>query len=536
MRQAIEQFLYKHAAKAKPIEISRNYASWDVNTRPTPGAQAKLEKLTAEFDLLYANPKEFQQISLWYKEFLQIVEEDPLLGRQVQLLHHGYLMNQVPEETIRRLAKIQTEAEATFSKFRPIVKGKPLSDNEIRKILRESDDVEERKKAWVASKEIGSEVAPMVKEMVVLRNQNARSLGFKNYYEMALKCQELDPASLGRNLKDLADKTEEPYFRWKTKLDQTLMKRFKCKPEELRPWHYADPFFAQVPPSKDANLDSYFADKNIEQLTKRTYDQLGLEIEKILLQSDLHAREGKCQHAFCLDLNHEGDIRVLCNIEPNEHWMMVMLHEFGHAVYDQYLSRDLPYLLQRPAHILTTESMAMLMGRQTHCYDWLTEVAGLPPADIKKDLPKILQEQAAGMILFMRWALVMVDFESTMYADPEQDLNKIWWNLVKKYQGLTPPEERDFPDWAAKIHLTVAPVYYQNYILGELMASQVRQFIKDEIPSGKLINNPYAGEFLKQHLFAPGARWDWNTLLMNSTGHPLDVNPFLNDFLPQLKI
>ena len=32
---------------------------------------------------------------------------------------------------------------------------------------------------------------------------------------------------------------------------------------------------------------------------------------------------------------------------------------------------------------------------------------------------------------------------------------------------------RPAPDWAAKIHLTVAPVYYQNYLYGELFASQL---------------------------------------------------------------
>ena len=30
------------------------------------------------------------------------------------------------------------------------------------------------------------------------------------------------------------------------------------------------------------------------------------------------------------------DIRVLCNVRPNEYWMGTMLHEFGHAVYDQH--------------------------------------------------------------------------------------------------------------------------------------------------------------------------------------------------------
>ena len=35
------------------------------------------------------------------------------------------------------------------------------------------------------------------------------------------------------------------------------------------------------------------------------------------------------------------------------------------------------------------------------------------------------------------------------------------------------PEGRYAPDYASKIHIVVAPVYYHNYALGELFASQV---------------------------------------------------------------
>ena len=46
-----------------------------------------------------------------------------------------------------------------------------------------------------------------------------------------------------------------------------------------------------------------------------------------------------------------------------------------------------------------------------------------------------------------------------LYADRD-DLNSLWWNPVERLQLVKRPAGRDEPDWAAKIHVAVAPVYY----------------------------------------------------------------------------
>ena len=69
----------------------------------------------------------------------------------------------------------------------------------------------------------------------------------------------------------------------------------------------------------------------------------------------------------------------------------------------------------------------------------------------------------------------MVNFEKRLYKNPDQDLNKLWWDLVKEYQLID--FTRDKPDWASKIHFVNAPVYYHNYLLGEVFASQLTNYI-----------------------------------------------------------
>lgn len=129
----------------------------------------------------------------------------------------------------------------------------------------------------------------------------------------------------------------------------------------------------------------------------------------------------------------------------------------------------------------------------------------------------------------------MFRFEKSMYADPGQDLNKLWWDLVEKYQLVRRPEGRDAPDYAAKIHIVSAPAYYHNYLMGELFACQLNAAIAREVlgvpPARALYNgNPKVGAFLKARVFAPGRTVRWTELVRAATGEPLNARAFAAEF------
>jgi len=46
-----------------------------------------------------------------------------------------------------------------------------------------------------------------------------------------------------------------------------------------------------------------------------------MDIRDMVAKSDLFEKEGKNQHAYCIDVDNSGDVRVLCNIKDNEKWM-----------------------------------------------------------------------------------------------------------------------------------------------------------------------------------------------------------------------
>ena len=95
---------------------------------------------------------------------------------------------------------------------------------------------------------------------------------------------------------------------------------------------------------------------DILALCRKFYAGIGLPIDDVIARSDLYEKPGKSPHAFCTDIDREGDVRVLANIVPNEYWMGTMLHELGHSVYSsKNIPPSVPYVLRTDAHILTTE-------------------------------------------------------------------------------------------------------------------------------------------------------------------------------------
>ena len=400
-----------------------------------------------------------------------------------------------------------------------------MTENDVRKILRESDDLALREAAWKGSKALGGVVASRVLELVNTRNEVARSLGYRDHYIMSMELSELNEERVFDIFDVLAKQTDPMWREWKADFDKRQSERFGISVEELRPWHCPDQFFQVAPPS-DLDLDTYFANKNLEELTTRFYTAIGLPIDDVLKRSDLYEKPGKNQHAFCTDIDHEGDVRVLCNVRSTENWMCTMLHEFGHAVYDLYADYQLPHFLRGPAHTLSTEAIAELMGRFSKDGDWLRTYAGVSAEEVARVAEISAEENRVQLLVMTRWVLVMCHFEREMYRDPSQDLNSLWWDMVEKYQGVHRPDNRNEPDWASKLHLALAPVYYQNYLLGEMFASQLLRYLRTKVVNGDapdaLVTSPKVGQWLREKIFEPGSTRSWEDGLAFATGERLN--------------
>jgi peptidyl-dipeptidase A len=234
-------------------------------------------------------------------------------------------------------------------------------------------------------------------------------------------------------------------------------------------------------------------------------------------------------------LDREGDVRVLLNLVPNKQWLGTLLHELGHSIYSsKNIPRSVPYVLRTDAHALTTEGVAMMFERLSGSAEWLTAM-GVQVPEPKKFNATAAKLRRTQFLVFSRWCQVMFRFEKELYGNPDQDLNRLWWDLVEKYQEVQRPEGRNAPDYAAKIHFVIAPTYYHNYMLGEMFASQLHHAIARDVygganPAGVVYaGNPAVGEFMKERVCKPGRTLNWNELTRHATGAALSPQALAED-------
>jgi peptidyl-dipeptidase A len=504
-----------------PLALTRNVALWDSNV----DASDATERRRAEAELALAT-------ALGDADLFAAIAAARANGasgdtrRQLDLLHDLMLPRQVPASLRERIVELEASVDVRFSRHRGVVRGEATDDIAIKRILRESDDSGERREAWEASKTVGAEVAADVRELARLRNESARALGYRDWFALAVAVSELDEQKLLATLDACDRATAEPFARWKHALDVRVAERFRCATADLRPWHYADPFFQEPPPEGAVDLDPLFRSRDIVELGRRTFDGIGLEVDATLSRSDLFPRLGKCQHAFCVDIDRAGDVRVLMNVVDDHDSMATLLHELGHAVYDLGIDTELPWLLH-DTHLVTTEAVALLFGELASERDWLERVLELDPRESAELESRLHAAQTASLLLFTRWVLVMTAFERRLYTDPEDDLDRVWWELVSRYQLVTLPPGRRAPDWAAKIHVAVAPVYYHTYLYGSIVALQLRDALRDGW--GGIVNRPEAARRLASRLFARGVAVRWDRLVAEASGAPFSVEPLARE-------
>ncbi len=524
------QFIARHEATIRPLETESNRRWWEANITGSDEAFKKKEEIENRLNLLLADRETFAKLKAIHAEPIA----DKLLARQIEVLYLQYLGQQIDSALIKEMNALSNEVQKAFGVFRAKVDGKELTENDVRDVLRKSTDSARRKAVWEASKAVGPIIEPNLKKLAILRNRAATQLGYKDFHVMQLALTELDQKQVLKLFDELDALTREPYHAAKAEIDAAVAKQSGVKVEELRPWHYHDPFF-QESPAIYGNYDAVYRPLDTIKLCRTFYAGIGLPIEDVIARSDLYEKPGKCPHAFCQDIDREGDVRVLGNVVPGEEWLGTMLHELGHSVYEKNLPRSVPYVLRVESHALTTEGLAMMFERLANDPKWLTAMGVQLPrnGNFAVEKRKLSRNK---LLIFSRWCQVMFRFEMGLYDNPDQDLNKLWWDLVEKYQEVKRPEGRNQPDYASKIHIVSTPVYYQSYMMGQLFASQVHHAIARDVYRGGdprtvvYVGNPSVGQFLRERVTGPACTMNWNDLTRNATGENLNAKAFAEDF------
>ncbi len=522
----IEDFIAKKTEELEALYKNLQLAYWNASLKGEKELYEEYGRCELALKKFFNSVEDFKKV----EEVLNQSIDDEIVAREVKILYDAYLSYQGDFSLMTEITNKTSAVEHKFNTWRADLDGKKLSDNELKEILTTELNNEKLQQVWEASKTKGKLVSDDVLEIVKLRNTLAKSLGFRDYYEFSLEVSEQKEKEIEELFLQLEKLTNGPFKQLKGEMDEVLSKKYKLGKDELMPWHYGDFYFQEGPHIYEVNLDDYYKEDIVEKAEKY-YSSIGMDVKDILDGSSLYEQPGKYQHAYCIDIDRKGDVRTMQNLKNDEKWMETLLHELGHGVYSKYVDSSLPFLLRDQAHIFTTEAVAMLFGRKARNAQFVKNYCDITQGQadsMSETVKKILRLR---MLVFARWVQVMFHFERELYKDPDQNLNKLWWDLKKRYQLLN--FERDEPDWASKIHLISSPVYYHNYMLGELLASQLHNYITDNFT--KDFDSDYSGKkevgkYLISNVFMPGARYRWDKMIELATGEGLNPKYFVEEF------
>ncbi|ERK17508.1 Thermostable carboxypeptidase 1 [Pantoea sp. AS-PWVM4] len=272
--------------------------------------------------------------------------------------------------------------------------------------------------------------------------------------------------------------------------------------------------------------------------------QLGLSLMATLGFDFNHGRLDVSAHPFCGGVPE--DVRITTRYNENDFLsaMMGVIHETGHARYEQNLPqqwRGQPVALARSTAMHESQSlfMEMQLGRSReflqHIQPQVIALIGDQPALSSENFIRLTQRVKPGFIrvdadelsypahVILRYEIERALIEGEIEVD---DIPALWDEKMQQSLGIdTRGNYRD--GCMQDIHWTDGAFgYFPTYTLGAMYAAQLFQAVKRALPQiSELIQHGELQpvfDWLQQNIWQHGSRFPTQQLLVNATGETLN--------------
>jgi peptidyl-dipeptidase A len=435
----------------------------------------------------------------------------------------------------------------------------------IEKILATSRDPQELLKAWKGWHAIAPPMRTRYTRLVALANQGAREMGFADTGAMWRSNYDMPPDDFAKEMDRLWEQVRplyvslHAYVRWKLaeKYGKDVISEDAPIPAHLlgnmwaQDWSNIYPLLAPPNAGAQPDLTAALHAKNVDakgmvRYAEGFFTSLGFEPlpvtfwERSLFEKP-RDREVVC-HASAEDIDFKDDVRIKACIEPDAENFTVVHHELGHNFYQRAYDKQ-PPLFENSAndgfHEAIGDMAALSVTPEYLKQIGLINTVSPPSADIALLLNRVLDRVA-----LLPFTLVVDEWRWKVFSGETKpaDYNKVWWELRRKYQGVSAPEPRSEVDFdpGAKYHIA-ANVPYARYFLAIILQYQFhRALCKEAGYTGPLhrcsiYGNKAAGAKLAKML-AMGASRPWPDALEVLTGQrEMDATALMDYYAPLKK-
>jgi carboxypeptidase Taq len=368
--------------------------------------------------------------------------------------------------------------------------------------------------AWMEARKKGDskEFLPWLAKVVELKRQQAKAVGYKNEPYDAL-LDDFEPGETAQNIKKVFEGLKPPLVKLVGAIAGSSRK-----------------------PNVSILEREYDISKQ-EIIGKMAATAIGFDMDA--------GRLDITTHPFCTGLG-PGDTRITTRYSPRHFGQAFfgIMHETGHALYDQGLDRQhygLPMgdSVSLGIHESQSRMWENLVGRSKpfwqYFYPWVQKLFWESLGDVTFDdfyfaindvRPSFIRVEADevtyNLHILLRFEIEHAIFSGDLKSD---DVPGAWNEKFRNYFGMTPPD--DAAGCLQDVHWSAGLIgYFPTYTLGNLYASQF--FAKAKRDLGDLEEQLSQGQFagllgwLRENIHCHGQRYRAEELVKRVTGQPLN--------------
>lgn len=346
--------------------------------------------------------------------------------------------------------------------------GKQLNISQLG-AYKENPDREVRRAAYNAESGFymshAEELDRIFDELVKVRTEIARKLGFKSFTELAYlrRTRNCYNPEMVANFRRQVVSELVPIV---TELKSRQAERIGLTPNEMRIWD--DPFkYKEGNPRPMGTPDDIMAagKRMYEEMSPETGEFINFMYENELL--DLVAKEGKAVGGYCTELPEYKAPFIFSNFNGTSGDVDVLTHEAGHA-FAAYMTRNFDFTSTAQPTMESCECHSMSM--EFFAWKWLDLFYG-------EDTDRAKYMHLESALIFIPYGCMVDHFQHIIYDNPNltpAERHEEWLKLEKIYRPYLNFGDVDFyaggRTWQRQLHIYHYPFYYIDYCLAQAVS------------------------------------------------------------------
>lgn len=246
-----------------------------------------------------------------------------------------------------------------------------------------------------------------------------------------------------------------------------------------------------------------------------------------------------------------GDVRITTRVDEDqwEYALFSSLHEMGHGLYEQGLparwqGTPAGEAASSAVHESQSRFFENVIGRSQPFWEffWPTLREIFPPAfghfgvediyrAVNRSQPSLIRTEA-DEVTYNLHVVLRFEIERGLLAGAiaVNDVPRVWRQKMTELLGIAPPDDLTGP--LQDVHWSGGSFAgFPSYTLGNVISGQVRETVHRAIPD--FDDHVRRGHFapitgwLKDNIYALGARYETKELVRQVTGRDLEAGPYL---------